>query len=416
MSSFIKTYKNTLKNREYSFLLSANTISRFGDAVHEIALIFIVFSLTNNPILMSFISIVSLIPNLFFGPIAGAFVDKKHKLKIMILSDIARGILVLFIPLVIYFKWFEIPVIFIVAFLCSIFETLSLPSQQALIPVFVDEEHLQSSNALFGLFARTGNILGNLIGSMFIGSMLILEAFYCDSFTFFISSILIVILMRQIKLQNKNFNFNTNLEKESLWKSVKDGLIEIKNNKIILTVLIVSLLLNIGGAPLIIILPFYLTDTLQVSAGYLGVAIAIMTGGIMAGSFLFGGIKIPKGKGFLGGAIGVGLTFIVLALFPLVISHFQLIVFFVLIFFNGLLISLANIFIPTIFQTYTPVELRGRIFAASRSTLAVGQPLSLAFSGVLINVLGPMLSFLVCGLLIFITSLCFLFNKHIRNM
>jgi DHA3 family macrolide efflux protein-like MFS transporter len=420
MHNFIKSYKNTLQNKQYNLLLSANTISRFGDSIHEIALVFIVFNITNNPILMSSISIVSLIPNLLFGPLAGTYVDKRNKLNTMIYTDIARGLFTLLIPLAIYLKSFEIMVIFIVAFINSIFETLNLPAQQSILPILVEEDNLQSSNALIDLFSRIGNILGNCLASFFIGGMLVLEAFFCDSITFFLSAILIIILKKQIKLKNQSYNFVFNNKKETIWESLKNGLNEIKKNKIIKSILVVSLFLNIGGAPLMILMPFYLSNALHIDTKYLGIIIAIMTAGIMIGSFLFGGLKISKGKGFLVGSIGVGLMFIILSLFPFIkfsVEILKISIFFVFIFMIGLLISLANVFIPTIFQIYTPVELRGRIFAASRSILAIGQPLSLAFSGILINILGPVICFLLFGSLIFIISMSYLlFSKNLKKI
>lgn len=74
------------------FLTSAMVFSEFGNILYSTALSFWILDITNSTFLMGWISFISIIPQLFFSPIIGVYVDKHNNKKIMISMDIIRGI------------------------------------------------------------------------------------------------------------------------------------------------------------------------------------------------------------------------------------------------------------------------------------------------------------------------------------
>lgn len=422
MKQFILTYKNAIQNRLALLLLSSTLISRMGDAVHEVALVYIVYFVTKNALLMSTVAIVSIIPNLFFGPIAGAIVDKNEKLKILIQTDIIRTFLVLLIPIAFIKNFYILWIIFFVAFFSSICESLNMPAKQSFIPIIVKQDNLRSTNALFSMSTGIIIIIGNAIGSFLVSNYTITKAFYFDSLSFLLSAFFIFILIFKFRQEDtysqyiEKVNRNKIDNKSNIFKDLKAGFKAIKENRIISNILFVSLFLNIGGAPLIILLPFYLKNIIHQPPQYMGYAISIMTAGVISGSFIFGGLKIRNGILFITGSAGVGLIFLLLAIYPFVITKLVLVAFLLLFFLMGIFMSLTNISIPTIFQIHTPKELQGRIFSASKSISVIGQPIALALNGVLIQFLGAFYSFIIGGSIILLVVLFVLFNGTLKDV
>ena len=75
-------------------------ISQFGDRLNQMALIALVYQKSpGSTIELAKLALFIIIPVFIIGPIAGAYVDRWNRKHIMIVSDLLRGLLVLFIPL-----------------------------------------------------------------------------------------------------------------------------------------------------------------------------------------------------------------------------------------------------------------------------------------------------------------------------
>jgi MFS family permease len=74
-------------------------ISLLGDRIHQVALAFVILNATESPMAVGAIFLVATLPNLLFGPIAAALVDRWDHREVMIVSDLLRAGVVLLIPI-----------------------------------------------------------------------------------------------------------------------------------------------------------------------------------------------------------------------------------------------------------------------------------------------------------------------------
>ena len=82
------------RNRNIALLFGAQVISIGGDLVLFVALPFWVYQLTGSAMATGFMFAALTIPQLFFSPIAGVFVDRLDRKRLMIVSDLLRAALV----------------------------------------------------------------------------------------------------------------------------------------------------------------------------------------------------------------------------------------------------------------------------------------------------------------------------------
>src|SRR5690349_5404228 len=85
-------------NRDYLLLLSGQTISNFGTEASQLAFPLLVLALTNSPLQAGILSGLRLVPYLFLGLPAGAWVDRWDRKRLMIYCDLIRALVLGSIP------------------------------------------------------------------------------------------------------------------------------------------------------------------------------------------------------------------------------------------------------------------------------------------------------------------------------
>ena len=91
------------QNRNLGLLWSAQAISQSGDAIYQLALIWLVLDMTNSSIITGIVAMSAYLPALIFGLYAGVFSDRLNRLRLMIFANAGQALTVLLIPL---FLWF----------------------------------------------------------------------------------------------------------------------------------------------------------------------------------------------------------------------------------------------------------------------------------------------------------------------
>src|SRR5215212_11613152 len=87
--------REMLKFRDFRLLWLGQIISDFGDGLTTLALFILVNQLTGSTAALATMAIVLAIPQVTFGLLAGVYVDRWDRKRIMILSDLLRGGMVL---------------------------------------------------------------------------------------------------------------------------------------------------------------------------------------------------------------------------------------------------------------------------------------------------------------------------------
>lgn len=84
--------------KRYSLLLSGIGVSFFGNWIYIIALNVLVLDMTKSAAAVAGIYIVYPVAKLLTNFFAGSIIDRQNKRRLMIISDVIRGLLVLLVP------------------------------------------------------------------------------------------------------------------------------------------------------------------------------------------------------------------------------------------------------------------------------------------------------------------------------
>lgn len=159
-----------LARPQFTLLVIGQTVSQFGDRLHNMALFALVeAAATQNTtgVEISKIGVVTLLPTLF-APIVGALVDRWDKQVTMIVTDLMRAIIVAFIPLLYVTLGYLWPV-YVVAFFVGLFGVFFNAAKMALIPDLVERHQLLAANAALSTIGRVATVIGVVGGGLMVG-------------------------------------------------------------------------------------------------------------------------------------------------------------------------------------------------------------------------------------------------------
>jgi MFS family permease len=110
-------------------------------------LLLVVYSLTKSNTAVAGVVLSYTIPAILFGVVAGVYVDRWPKKKVMYGANILRALLLL---LLIFFHS-NLLAIYIISFFISVLTQFFIPAESPMIPLVVNKKQLFSANALFGM-------------------------------------------------------------------------------------------------------------------------------------------------------------------------------------------------------------------------------------------------------------------------
>ena len=185
-------YLNLLRNnKRVRQLWFAQIVSELGDWLNFVALIQIIKQFSGSAQASGLLIILQMMPLVIFSPFSGALADRFDRRKIMIMADLLRAGVQLWLLYLLSAMQFS---------LTAFFE----PARSALLPNLAKGEELIQANALTGvtwsIILALGGALGGIISDLF-GNQI---AFLVDSATFLLSAGILLRLNVEAKQPSDN--------------------------------------------------------------------------------------------------------------------------------------------------------------------------------------------------------------------
>jgi MFS family permease len=266
-------YKQVINNPKFVYLWLSQLLSQLTINVTNFLLLLKLFSLTGSTIATSFLWISYALPVILVGPLAAATVDMFDRRITLMLTNLLQSSTIFFYAIL------RNPSIFLVYGLAMAYSFLNqfyVPAEAASLPSVVPRKHLPHANGIFFLTQQAclavgfsvAGVLNHFLGfstSLFIGAGLLLIAFV--SVAFLPSLKPTRALPKNVEAGLKDF-FNRLLEGYEL----------IKNNRLLLSPLLLLLGLQICLTMVAVNVPKLVQDVMGLAASVGMVYIAISAG------------------------------------------------------------------------------------------------------------------------------------------
>jgi MFS family permease len=386
--------RDILRNRNFRLLWLGQIVSDFGDSLTMVALLILVNRLTGSTAAMAAMAIVLAIPQVTLGLIAGVYVDRLDRKRIMIFSDLLRGVMVLGFAFVTTSE--RLWLLYVIAFVQASIGTFFTPARSAIIPTLVPREGLLAANSLAQTSRVIAGVFGVSAGGLLIGSFDVFwPIFVVDALTFFVS----LALIRHI--DTPTLARGDVGSAKVIFNELLSGVKIIITTRVLAGTLVGAGITMLGmGAVNVLLIPFTLND-LQVSETWLGglefaqTLSMILAGGLM--TTLASRIKPPL---ILSGCMVI--LGVLTGLFAIAGNVWHILF---ILFGIGWLVTPIHASISTLMQTNTPNELRGRAGAALSMMAATTNVLSMGFAGVFGELIGIRSVFVLSAIIVVLAGI-----------
>ena len=179
--------------RVRSWILGSQALSSLGTSMSAVALAFMVNELTGSMVHMGAVLAISTLPLAIASFLGGAFLDRYPCKTMMILSDVARAVLMFLMPLL---AQRAIIFVYVVAALVGVFTALFNPAQMKLVAEIAAGRDLVKLNSYLGVSRDTAELIGYLAGGAVVAAIGFMPTFMVDGGTYVLSGILLLGLPR----------------------------------------------------------------------------------------------------------------------------------------------------------------------------------------------------------------------------
>ena len=195
-------FLTVLRNPSFFRLWIGQLVSYVGDRFTQMALLGFVVGSANTGHEMSRITFFSLLPAFLFGHVAGAWVDRVSRRRVLIVTDLLRALLVFAIPLCMGLGLSHQALMYALIFLVGTCAAFFAPAKLALIPDLVQRHELQVANALVSGTGTIATLIGTYVAGVVVERLGAMASFTIDGVSYLISCAavwMIVIKERPLK-------------------------------------------------------------------------------------------------------------------------------------------------------------------------------------------------------------------------
>lgn len=367
-------------------LWSAALVSQLGTQVSFIALPLIaVTTLHFSSFQVSVLNALDFLPFAILSLPIGAWVDKRSRLPIVIVSDIVRAIVLLSVPVSIHFDIRSIWLLYIVVFAVGGFSVFFDVASETLLPTIVRNEEIQSGNAAMQFSQSTAKIIGPSIAGGLISMLTAPVAMILDCMSYVGSAVILLTLRVEYKA-GIQADEDTG-SKPSMLSQVLEGFGFVLHHEFLRHLAVFSGLSNLGWSIIEGILMVYAVQTLHFGPGLIGIIFTISNIGLIVAAslstFVLKRFRLGTAVILASALQGTGIAVVSMA------SWFAPIAFFTL----GLLLRSYGVVsyginAVTIRQTITPDAMRGRVSATMRFISWTTIPIGSVVGGLLATGIG----------------------------
>ena len=366
-----------LRHRNYRLFFAGQSLSLVGTWITRIATSWLIYRLTGSALLLGIVGFCGQIPTLFLAPVAGVFVDRWDRHRVLVVTQVLSMLQSLALAVLALAGIITVGEVLVLQLLQGVINAFDTPARQAFVVSMIeDRADLPNAIALNSSMVNASRILGPSIGGVLIAAVGEGWCFMVDAISY-LAVIASLLAMRVDREARRG-------EETRLVEELITGFRYVTGFAPIRTVLLLLAVVSTMGMPYAVLMPAVAAKLLHGGPHTLGWLMTASGVGALAGAFFLAarpsviglGRVIATASGTFGAAlVALGLSralWLSLLIMPLIGA--------------GFMVSLAAS--NTIIQTLTEEHLRGRVMAFYTMAFLGTAPLGSLLAGVLADRLG----------------------------
>jgi MFS family permease len=291
----IKTF-NSLTIPQYRIYFTGMFGQWLSLSMQVVSQTFLVYYLTDSAAILGFTALAAGLPQFLLLLFGGAFADRFQKKRLLQISQLGQALSSLIVLLALMTGYLSKSnpgcwwVLIITSILSGIFNGLSLPVRQAILPDIVGRERLMNAVALSSL----GQNMCTLIGPSVAGFLIAGVGFESVYATMVGLYLIAVVLTNFLPVDGTTIVHRNN----NTLRDVREGLKYVFSNRTILLVILFNLVCYVVAIPRLQVMPIFAIDILNVGAQGQGILQSLCAAGSLISALTYATLP-PKNRGLM---------------------------------------------------------------------------------------------------------------------
>lgn len=275
--------------RNTILFLGSQTISLFGSALVQYAIMWYITLNTQSGVMMTFSIICGFVPTFFLSPFAGVWADRYNRKILIILSDSLIAISTLVLAILFLMGYEALWLLFLMSAIRAIGTGIQGPAVGAILPQMVPEDKLTKVNGTNGSIQALIMLVAPMVSAALL-TMASMEAIFIIDVITAAIAVFILLTFLHIPIHAKAAEKQTT----SYFSDLKQGFIYIQNHAFVKTFFVFFAFFFVLAAPVAFLTPLQVTrsfgdDVWRLTAIEITFSIGMMIGGGFMASW--GGFK-----------------------------------------------------------------------------------------------------------------------------
>ncbi len=239
-----------------------------------------VYDLTGSPLLVTLVTLVKIAPLAIFGPVAGALPSRYTPRGLYLAGMILMLLTTLAGLVAAWFFSLSVWQVLLISFIGGLFWVLDFPVRRALIGDAVPVSVLGKAMGMDTIANNGTRMLGPLLG----GALLQYAGLIGVLFTALVFYAMCFVLTLKLQLGRV---ITGSADTHGLLATVRQGMLVVRRDPVLLGTLMVTVIYNLFGFPMLSLVPVLGRDELQLSASVIGLLASMEGAGALIGGVLF---------------------------------------------------------------------------------------------------------------------------------
>ncbi len=187
----LRAYRQLLHNGPLTRLLVGEFVSSIGDWLYLVAILILVYQVTEDPFILGLVGAARVLPYLFLSIPAGIVADRFDRRMILLSTDVARGLLMLVIAAIV-FAGGPVWLVILLAVGGTCFATFFGPAIGAYLPNLVEDEvQLGPANSAWSTLDNLAFMVGPAVAGILIAAGGLVVAFLLNAASFAVIAVVL---------------------------------------------------------------------------------------------------------------------------------------------------------------------------------------------------------------------------------
>jgi MFS family permease len=379
-----------LRDRDFRLLFGGETISVVGDHFHFVALAWLTLQLTGSGLALGTVLMTAAVPRAAFMLLGGALSDRLSPRSLMLGSNAIRAVVMAIISVLVLTGNAQLWQLYLLAGIFGIVDAAFYPAINTIMPMLVAEARLPAANALVQGSQQLAGLIGPALAGLLVAAVQTGPAFAIDAVSFSVAALALLL----IRGGRRAATTEAASSSQSMLQTIGSGLRYAWSDPAIRTLVVLTAALNFAfEGPVSVGLPWLANNRFEGGPAAFGFILSAFGAGALLGAILAGSVRsVPKlGAVVLSIAVllGIGLGLIGTApSVPVVLA---------IVAPMGILIGFVNVQVIAWIQSRGAESMRGRVMSLVLLGSVGLAPVSLAATGVLLDLGAASLTFAFAG-------------------